>query len=209
MRYELKYAVHHLSFEAIVAYINLHPASFTTLFPDRQINNYYFDTPDFLCFHQNVEGHPRRKKMRLRWYGSSDRPTSKSVLEFKNKQGELGWKDTYEINAEIYNLPTLMSAISQEKHYQSELVPTLKNTYIRSYFISSDGRYRLTIDRDQTFAIPFTYHQSLVVDQLPVVIEIKFDQDDFENSTFITDNLTFRQTKNSKYANGIELLYFS
>jgi len=79
-RYELKFAIEHLNAEAITANILCHPASFSKAFPDRQVNNIYLDTLDFDCFHQNVDGHPSRSKMRLRWYGQSNLPTQKSIL---------------------------------------------------------------------------------------------------------------------------------
>ena len=86
MRYEIKYAIENVNHYAIKAYLMAHPASFTTAYPDRQVNNIYMDTPEFKCFHENVEGHPFRKKMRLRWYGDSHLPTYNSVLEEKVKE---------------------------------------------------------------------------------------------------------------------------
>ena len=207
MRYELKYAVEHLSHEAIIAQLMNHPASFRELYPDRQVNNYYFDTPGFHCFHQNVEGHPRRKKMRLRWYGDNHLPTQHSVLELKNKDKELGWKDTFKIDHKITDGGTLVEAVKSAGQFKSELNPVLKNTYLRSYLLSQDGKYRVTIDRQQAFAIPFTNMSHLQVDALPVVVELKFEAADVEGAQYITDYLPYRQTKNSKYATGVELLY--
>ncbi len=208
MRYEIKYAVSHLSHEAIVAQIMTHPASFTTLFPDRQVNNIYFDTPSFNCFHQNVEGHPRRKKMRLRWYGTDRQPTYKSVLEIKQKDKELGWKDTFKISADITDRRSLMAAVNTVGILQSELGPVLHNTYVRSYLLSQDGIFRITVDRVQTFSMPFSGMRSLETTLYPVIIELKFDAEHATRLQDVTRYLNFRQTKNSKYANGVEELYF-
>jgi len=207
MRYELKYAVDHLTHEAVIAQLGMHPASLTELYPDRQINNYYFDTPDFSCYHQNVEGQPRRQKMRLRWYGTSQYPTSTSTLEIKQKDRELGWKDSYNVASNIHDQVSLMTAVQQAGILQSELQPVLKNTYIRSYFVSQDGLFRVTVDREQTFTLPFAGLPALQLQRHPIVIEVKFEQEHHARSSDITQYMTFRQTKNSKYATGVEVLY--
>jgi len=208
MRYELKYAISNVCVEAVIAQLRTHPASFDVLYPDRKVNNYYFDTPSFHCFHQNVEGQPRRKKMRLRWYGEQNLPTQDSILELKNKDKELGWKDTFKISHNISDLHSLRSAVATVGQFKSELNPVLKNSYLRSYFISKDGKYRITIDREQSFSIPFSHMSVLPIKSLPVVLELKFEQEDFNGSDQITNYLPYRQTKNSKYATGIEMLYF-
>lgn len=207
MRYELKYTVDHLSHEAVIAQLLTHPASFREIYPDRQVNNYYFDTTAFHCFHQNIEGSPRRRKMRLRWYGPNMLPTTPSILEFKNKKNELGWKDTYSIQSDIVDLLTLKEGVQKVGLFKAELCPVLKNTYNRSYFISADGKYRITVDRDQSFSIPFTKVKSLKIATLPIVVELKFEAKDFENVSSITDFIPYRQSKNSKYATGIQVLY--
>lgn len=208
MRYEVKYAVPHLESEAIEAYLMAHPASFTRAYADRQVNNIYLDTPEFKCFHENVEGHPQRKKLRLRWYGSSLLPTVPSVLEEKVKVQELGYKNSYTVEQLVTTPSQLMEAIHSVGIVQAELRPVLYNTYQRSYYLSMDGRFRLTIDRAQTFAMPFTAIPSLSLHLYPVILELKYEAEDSPRASDIMDYLPFRQTKNSKYANGIEELYF-
>ena len=207
MRYELKYSVSHLSPEAIREELLSHPASFTELFPDRQVNNIYFDSSIFHCFHQNVEGHPRRKKMRLRWYGKEALPLSGSVLEIKQKDKELGWKDSYNVESSITDSATLMDAVSKQGMSSTDLQPVLKNTYLRSYLISHGGFFRVTIDRLQTFAFPFSEAAPFENKLYPTIIELKYDADKADEVASITDYLKFRQSKNSKYVNGVEELY--
>jgi len=209
LRYELKYAVDMLDKEAILASILTHPAAFSKAFPDRQVNNIYLDTPTFQCFHQNVEGHPRRKKMRLRWYGGSASPTKKSTLEIKNKDAELGWKDSYAIDGEtIVDMSSLKAAIAETGHLQSDLTPTLHNSYHRSYYISQDGQFRITIDTEQSFKIPFSKMSQVPTTRYPIIVELKFDQEHAPLARSITDYLPFRQTKNSKYVTGVTELWF-
>lgn len=207
-RYELKFAIDHLRAEAITADILNHPASFSKAFPNRQVNNIYLDTLDFDCFHQNVEGHPNRSKMRLRWYGQSERPTEKSTLEIKHKQAELGWKESFPMNADgVTSKAELMEAVQATRPSLSLLAPTLHNSYQRSYYLSSDEKYRVTIDTEQQFRMPFQGNEPLALTNYPIILELKYAAEDAEFAREITDYLTFRQTKNSKYVTGIETLY--
>lgn len=209
MRYELKYAVNMLDEAAIKASIMMHPASFTKAYEDRQINNIYLDTPDFHCYHQNVEGQQRRKKMRLRWYGAHQYPTSDCVLEIKNKNAELGWKESYKIkNSHIHSEAELLEVIQNIGPIQSRIIPTLYNVYQRSYYISQDGLFRLTVDTQPSFMIPFADMPALPTTHYPIVVELKYEQEDAHRSHEITDYLAFRQTKNSKYTIGVTDLYF-
>ncbi|MFK8056222.1 MAG: VTC domain-containing protein [Saprospiraceae bacterium] len=207
-RYELKFAIDLLEAEAITANILCHPASFSKAFPDRQINNIYLDTLDFDCFHQNVEGHPSRSKMRLRWYGQSDTPTQKSTLEIKHKQAELGWKENFPMDANgIDSKADLMEAVQATRPSMSLLAPTLHNSYQRAYYLSSDEKFRVTIDTEQQFRMPFQRNQPLEMSTYPVILELKYAAEDAEFAREITDYFKFRQTKNSKYVTGIEALY--
>jgi len=209
LRYETKFAIDVLDAASITASLLMHPASFRKAYDDRQVNNIYLDSPTFQCFHQNVEGHPRRKKMRLRWYGSSDSPTQKSTLEIKNKDAELGWKDSFRIDGTtIFDSPTLLKAVASSGYYQGNLIPTLHNSYHRAYYISQNGLFRITLDTNQTFKIPFTKMKALPITGYPVIIELKYNQEHAEKAREITDYLAFRQTKNSKYTVGVQELYF-
>ena len=62
MRFERKYEINHLSKYAVEQAVKLHPAGFQKIFPNRQINNIYFDTPDYRTCRQNIAGINQRKK---------------------------------------------------------------------------------------------------------------------------------------------------
>ena len=209
MRYEIKYAVDQLDLASIEASILMHPASFSTAFPDRQVNNIYLDTPNLHCFYQNIEGVPRRQKMRLRWYGKMDSPQKNSILELKNKNAELGWKDSFKIsNRLIDTKEELLSAISEQPVRLGTLIPILHNSYHRKYYISSDGLFRITIDSEQSFKFPFSNMYTFDLGRYPIIVELKYEEEDAERARDITDYLPFRQTKNSKYTNGVTELLF-
>ncbi len=207
-RYELKYAIDHLHAEAITAAILCHPASFSKAFPDRQINNIYLDTLDFDCFHQNVDGNENRSKMRLRWYGQHDTPTTKSTLEIKYKKAELGWKENFQVvSNKLNSAAELMEVVQAVRPSQSLLAPKLHNTYQRAYYLSSDEKFRITIDTEQQFRLPFQELSPVGSRLFPVVLELKYAAEDAQYAREITDHFKFRQTKNSKYVTGIETLY--
>ena len=207
-RYELKYAIDHLHAAAISEAILCHPASFSKAFPDRQINNIYLDTLDFDCFHQNVDGNENRSKMRLRWYGQHEFPTAKSTLEIKHKKAELGWKENFEVgSANINSAAKLMDAVHAVRPSQSLLAPMLHNTYQRSYYLSSDEKFRVTIDTEQQFRLPFREFSPVNSRRYPVILELKYAAEDAKYAREITNYFKFRHTKNSKYVTGIEALY--
>lgn len=209
MRYEIKYAIELLGLASIEAVILMHPASFSTSFPDRQVNNIYLDTPNLHCFYQNIEGVPRRQKMRLRWYGKMDYPQNNSVLEIKNKNAELGWKDSFKIsNRSIDTKEELLSAIAEQPVRLDTLTPILHNSYYRKYYISSDGLFRLTIDSEQSFKLPFSNMDALDLSRYPIIVELKYEAEYAERARDIMDYIPFRQTKNSKYTNGVTELLF-
>ena len=209
MRYEIKYRIELLGLASIEAVILMHPASFSTSFPDRQVNNIYLDTPNLHCFYQNIEGVPRRQKMRLRWYGKMDYPQNNSVLEIKNKNAELGWKDSFKIsNRSIDTKEELLSAIAEQPVRLDTLTPILHNSYYRKYYISSDGLFRLTIDSQQSFKLPFSNMDALDLSRYPIIVELKYEAEYAERARDIMDYIPFRQTKNSKYTNGVTELLF-
>ena len=209
MRYEIKYRIELFGLASIEAVILMQPASFSTSFPDRQVNNIYLDTPNLHCFYQNIEGVHRRQKMRLRWYGKMDYPQNNSVLEIKNKNAELGWKDSFKVyNRSIDTKEELLSAIAVQPVRLGTLTPILHNSYYRKYYISSDGLFRLTIDSEQSFKLPFSNMDALDLSSYPIIVELKYEAEYAEQARDIMDYLPFRQTKNSKYTNGVTELLF-
>lgn len=210
MRYERKYRLEGVSVPAIRQLLRLHPAAFRTHFPDRQVNNVYFDTPALTTFHQNAAGDDDRKKFRVRWYGTDLRATGEPRLEIKFKQSELGAKHIWSLPAfDLNDLGGLSSQVHQLLQHQSAglLQPTLLNSYGRSYLISGDGRYRLTIDYDLRYhsllKSPRFHHYHIA--DTAVVLEIKYEAEDDTRIGHITQHLPFRQSRHSKYVNGMVL----
>jgi len=86
--------------------------------------------------------------------------------------------------------------------------PVLLNSYQRSYFGTFDGKFRITIDWNLNYLSllngnSFRKYQHK---ENGVVVELKYDES-LDNATDrIMQYLPFRQTKSSKYVNGISLV---
>lgn len=215
-RYERKFRIEHLSPEAVRQTLHLLPWNMQVLFPDRRINNLYFDTPNLDTYRENAIGVAERRKFRLRWYGESDWPEEKAVFEIKERSLEQGKKRTFPIHAgHPDELSGLLTHLRTLQGVPASLQPVLINSYIRSYFGDPMGKFRITLDRNQRFLGMFfrPHHGSGAASQVfwnsdpAVILELKYDAGWDEAIDPILQNLPFRVSKNSKYVQGVELLY--
>ena len=58
---------------------------FSKEYPDRVVNNLYFDSPDLDNYFDNLSGLSHRSKVRLRWYGYTGWHPEKLALEIKSR----------------------------------------------------------------------------------------------------------------------------
>ncbi len=208
LRYERKYRIEGLPLPWIKQVIIGHPMSFRSHYPDRQVNNIYFDSPDLSAFKENVAGVPERRKHRLRWYGEVATQLPKPVFEIKIKDRELGRKESQVLRSTPWeNLPESLANLPAFK--EMPLLPVMINAYQRSYFLSSDQRFRITLDWGLRFS---PYNASSPPDALfslpdeAIIMEVKYALEDDDRAQEVFQHLPFRQTKNSKYVTGINLL---
>lgn len=213
MRFERKYKISHLSKFAVEQAVRLHPAGFRKIFPNRQVNNIYFDTPDYQTCRHNIEGNNQRKKFRLRWYGANLQAINNPRFEVKIKHNELGRKEIMDFpNQQLKALPQITQLVSKLPidnfpHHLLQLIPTLLNTYQRSYFGTSDGKFRITVDWDLLFYPPLhlgAFQQQPFVEK-QVILELKYEEEQDTLAETIFQYLPFRQTKSSKYVKGVLL----
>jgi hypothetical protein len=208
MRFERKYRVENLSMPHIKQIIKSHPASFYKLYPNRTVNNIYFDTPNMVCLNDNLMGINVRKKYRTRWYGSDIRAIVDPKLEVKYKENELGGKTIFPLSSfELSNIKGLQKEVNRWIPQQFSLQATLLNSYERSYWGTKDGKFRITIDSNLRFHSLLhspNFKQYLHRDPV-VIVELKYDREDEKDLRRITRFLPFRLSKNSKYVNGILL----
>ena len=216
-RFERKFFVDKLSIHEIQTLVKLHPSIFKEIYYPRFINNIYFDSYNYNNYKENIEGTSDRMKIRIRWYGDLFGYIETPVLEIKIKKGLLGKKKSVHISPFTLNNKTNISNILDRINLGNKslnidfksLIPTLVNRYSRNYYISSDKKYRITIDEKQEFYEIKKHHNfflNSVKDDFSVIMEVKYDEKYENNANYITDNFPFRLTKSSKYVAGLQLL---
>jgi SPX domain protein involved in polyphosphate accumulation len=216
MRYERKYQINNMSAAQIKQIIKLNPAGFIIPYPDRVVNNIYFDSIDFSKLRENRDGISKRVKIRYRWYGALNQ-FQKGILEFKQKENLLGKKVKKELDlSNIKDLQDLVQIIRKETNAEKPLLPVLMNRYKRSYFETTDGKYRLTVDEDLEFYPIFEknlntpFEEIILADEADwisesaSILEFKYPEKDDPQVDHISQNLPFRLTKYSKFATGLQ-----
>lgn len=208
MRYERKYKIESFSPEVVRQVVTNHPASFRKIFPDRQINNIYFDTANLVAYNENVDGIADRRKFRVRWYGTDIFKIEQPKLEVKIKHNMLGKKEVHSIPTfDLGDLRNLSEQVSAHSQMKLALRPTLVNSYQRSYFGTSNGAFRMTIDWDlQYFSLlsanRFTRYN---LKDESTVLEIKYEAEQEAIADAILQHIPFRFSKSSKYVTGMNL----
>ena len=220
-RYERKFLVDQLGAKQIQVMIKLHPAMFFQPYPPRYINNLYMDTIDMSNYYDNVNGAMRRTKVRIRWYGELFAAITRPVLEFKIKDGFVGRKVNYPLGKfhlgvgfrqrDLQDLLAESQLPEEVAFLLREQAVVLCNRYYRWYYVSRDGRYRLTLDDELEFhrlsqgRNTFAHHQ---VNRHERIVELKYGLEDDFGADMISSYFPFRVTKSSKYVQGIERVYF-
>ena len=216
LRHEIKLLVEHGELARIKMWLRLHPANFSPTYPQRRVNNIYFDTENLANVEANLAGISERRKLRLRWYGET-RYVEHGTWEIKCKQAGLGWKITQQVS-EAFSLceiswPHVLRHLKASAigtigiHLADSLRPTIINHYERLYYVSWDGSIRATVDYQQAF-----YDQRLsaspnLTRPLPspndVILEFKTRPEFYDRLVAIVQRIPVRVARNSKYVNGM------
>lgn len=220
LRFERKFLFQNCHVQDIIQSVFRNSYGFQEIFQIRKVNNIYFDDSNYNFYKQNVEGVANRKKLRLRWYGYDTVKIESPTIEIKKKIGEAGDKDSFPLNGVSFNLnkessDTICSYLQKYVTNQAALQqglkrihPTLINTYERRYFLSFCKRYRITVDFNQAFYNP--NYQTIEISKKQigdVVLELKYAVENDSEARQVSQQIKTRLSKNSKYVNGINLLY--
>ncbi len=220
VRTEKKSLITEISRYEIESIVMNHPAIFIETYPQRIVNNIYFDTNSMSHYFDNVNGVSERLKVRIRWYGELIGFIENPVLELKIKKGNLGGKRSFPLHS--FYLDKEYSLETQQKLFAASGLPdglieylkslrfSMLNRYCRKYFESADHRFRITIDFDMEFYKLDPANNSFeekIVNYESTVLELKCSDKDEVFAESITNYFPFRMTKNSKYASGIKTLY--
>jgi hypothetical protein len=216
LRYEKKFIAEGFSLSEVLSRVRQHPAAFREIYPPRVVNNIYFDSPTRRNYLDHINGVANRSKTRMRWYGTQQGLIERPMLEQKHKRGMVSGKESFP-------LPPL--SISSSLHKQMDIAlktasltdwkraelrfmePVLFNRYQRQYFLSRDGKFRLTVDFHLQFSnVPSQRWPGadLSSPATTLIVELKFGPDVAEDTCFITNALPFRLSRFSKYVAGME-----
>ena len=218
MRFEVKSSYPPFFDSQVLAWVKAHRMGFRTAYPPRRINNVYFDTIDLRALDDNIAGISQRCKARYRWYGHEELPKP-GTLEFKNKHTALGWKDSFRVETQPYlpgdNWRAFQRRLRRAVPIQARVMfddhgeATLINRYNRRYFVSRDGKIRITLDADQ---VMFDQMRSLRPNltrriNLPEVniLEVKCESVDRDLVVRTLADCPLRIARFSKYTAGSEL----
>ena len=213
LRFEKKFVATGFMLTEVLATIQRHPAAFRETYSMRVVNNIYLDSPSRLDYHDHVNGVGNRSKTRIRWYGEPCGVIEHPALERKIKRGVISGKESHRLpvfcmnggSVEALLQATIISAKLPEillfalQHRQ----PALYNRYYRHYFVSGDGRFRLTVDSGLKFADVKRNNFSLPAAPT-IIIELKFGLESAEDADLVTNAMPFRVDRFSKYVTGIE-----
>lgn len=216
-RWERKCALHLQWVDELLIWIDQQPYAFGRAFPNRTVRSLYFDSAMLDDFVENLAGTSVRKKLRLRWYDDDSR---RATLEVKSKRNQLGVKHSFKIelpqpleDLEFTDLPGILAAQLPE-HALPLLtrgaVPAALITYDRRYFVSADGRIRVTLDENiQTWEqLGCRRLNDRRPDAFPhvVVLEIKYAAEFDSELRSMLGFLPGRISRFSKYAIGLQAL---
>lgn len=214
-RYERKFFLSNFNFAVLKSVINFHPACFKKNYPNRRVNNLYLDTFDKKSYFDNLTGISQRIKTRIRWYGENFDEIENPILELKIKNGYLGTKLQYPLVSfdqggnlnQITQLGIRQSDLPDFiKMYLKQLRRSAANSYLRQYYVSTDNRFRLTVDSGLCFYGP----NKKIIDRnkSDLILELKYSSEFDNDARFITSRFPFFVTKSSKYVAAMERGYF-
>lgn len=195
------------------------PEHFIKSWPDRVVNNVYFDTRTFRLYRLSSEGISNRKKIRIRWYGDTFVENVTPYLETKSKDGMIVDK----LSRQLGNLnispriilnngfrDVIPRTIPVDLHSDMQVMkPVLINRYLRRYYSSTKLDIRITVDSNLEFALPrhvIHPHYSGRYSS-DMILELKYPAVLDTNMPLLTQKLPYRLARISKYVYGIGLFY--
>jgi hypothetical protein len=185
---------------------------FKEIYEKRKINSIYLDTFDLNDFKDTVDGEKQRSKLRMRWYGQTFNSTIKPILENKIKINNKNFK----IKQNLKNLQILNDlSYNKIKKYLNDSEVQDPNILVKfqrrnpNIFISYDRRYymfkniRITMDSNLHYRDFYKNNKISINDFIKKknfhILEMKYDDDQFNNVTILTNKFKNRVTKFSKY----------
>lgn len=215
LRKELKFIVPAEGYHRAIHWIRHNSACFFKEYPDRQVNNIYFDSFNYDSYKENLAGISSRKKIRYRWYGPSITPIA-GALELKYRHNQCNWKlickinemSCHESDSWQFIRRELMSRLHPKfkHHLHQKPMPALVNRYQRAYFRSRENNIRITLNSGLTFYkqgyISANFNRGVSLADKNI-LEIKFPVHLNNDALELMSNFPFSVSRSSKYCVGI------
>jgi len=214
-RHETKFCCRYDEVDCVYDWLYLSPHAIRKHYPDRHINNIYFDWFNLQDASDNLIGLGRREKLRLRWYGDQDADSPKQ-LERKIRRDRLGTKRILQLESfSVDGMPRntlaeqIVSRGSESRALELDLRlrnPVVRNRYLREYYQDYSGQLRLTIDQQQAFFSVDRDYDVLSanrVDYPLIVIELKYSDQELPRVRSIMNEFPLRPVRHSKYLAGL------
>jgi hypothetical protein len=217
MRYEIKFVFPQERHSDVLRRIIGLPWLFCEVHPLRRVNNIYLDTMDFADYRAALGGVGNRCKTRIRWYGDAAGQAEKPVLERKIKEGRVGRKTatsmpplTFGRECSLWDYLKQSIMLDRGDRLYRNLAgrrPVCFNSYLRRYFSTPAGEYRITLDNDVVYAGVgfFDGRRRGSARDANIIVELKFAEDRALSAALIADALG-RPSRNSKYVNAVNAL---
>ena len=219
-RHERKFIVPLESIIEVEKLCRFNHLKISRIYPERRINNIYFDTPYFRFYRNSIEGLSDRLKIRIRWYGDILQNNIFPVLEIKTKKNNLGFKINYTLgNLRLNNITTpddIATWLQNQQlpdeilHILDSLKPVLINSYLRNYWMTENSEYRLTLDKDIAYSSFGCITDRMILNMhhdYYAILEIKNHPDEDITIEELTGSFLPRLARYSKYTNGVDVLY--
>jgi SPX domain protein involved in polyphosphate accumulation len=222
LRYERKFVYQDMYPEDLIALeVLTNSFCFREIFHRRTVNNCYFDDAGMSCYHQNVAGDEKRDKYRLRWYGDDFSQIVNPIFEIKKKHGTVGDKLSFpfknlKIKLDTASSQDLLKATKEAAKKNNFLAlsiaidllrPSLYNSYERRYFLSHCKKFRITVDYNMLFYNPLANKYTMTKRAFKdIVLELKYTTNDDKEARLLTQELSARLTKHSKYVRGVDAI---
>ena len=195
----------------------LSETTLSSLFPDRQINNIYFETDRYSSAIDNIDGVSKRTKVRYRWYGPPEETNiSNGFLEFKRKRNNVGWKEQHPVlfhEGVSSSYKDIIRDISNSLPLKRQLefsyynLPFILNSYSRKYYSTDNKKIRVTLDSsidafDQRWGAEINRIKRITLPSI-IIVEFKFAVEDKEIAVQLMKRFPFRISKHSKYITSV------
>jgi len=228
-RKERKYLIIEHSFaeikQALENYMPVH--IFNGNNPVSFIQTTYFDSKDFLLFKEYLNRRKFRFKIRIRRYCQDENHKDDNLVELKIKHNSVSYKKRFHLPIDLLE-PFLKGEdiINEIKHenkhlsgaqktykiirtiiLMNNLVPVLQTSYERVAFQKKKALVRVTIDRNINHQKLLGYSKQDKLDAIVLESKIKGKVPAW-NKKMVNKLSLLKQSRFSKYATGINSIYF-